>query len=127
VDSEEGGDEKGEETVGGDFFEKDREQKGAEEMEKEIGEVVDGRVKPSDGIVSHVGNGLEWPVVGGWGSGVTVKEVGLKGEVEVETVANVIVFEDESGVVPEETVMGCVAIGKHGENSQKQQHLGTSQ
>jgi hypothetical protein len=48
-----------------------------------------------------------------------VKEVGTKGEVKVEAVADVIIFEDESGVVPDEAVPGCVAIGEHGEKRQK--------
>lgn len=46
VDCKEGGDEEGKKAIGGDLFQKEREEDDAEEVEKEVGEVVAGRIKP---------------------------------------------------------------------------------
>lgn len=53
-----------------------------------------------------------------------MKEVGAEGEVEVKVVSYVVVFNNEGGVIPDEGILCCVAIGENGEEGQKQQCLG---
>ena len=105
MDGEKGGDGEGGVAVGAEACGELPEEEDAEKMEEDVGEMVIKCVQAGAGVVEHVGEGLDGPVVGGGFDPVVVEEVGGEGAGEVGGVADAAVFDDEIVVVPDEVVV----------------------